>query len=221
MRIKIFILSLLFLHQALLAVESALPRSLSLLDHRGNTYLFRGKTPVVEGIFLEEELREAILQFEGVTLPQDFKLILVSLMNRFGDFKEVASERKWEGELYRYPLFGAFFSPSCFPKPARSLLYIRDTDGLCRLMARLDAMMEENKTEDTVIYLHCFAGKDRTGEASSCYLMQFKGCSYQDAVMDSERIARRPLNAMSMNAIRSYAYYLKEACFFDTIGAID
>lgn len=197
---------------------------LCLLDENHNnftrhTYFFRGKLPQCEGEFCYDDLKNQILaylsRFDRPISP-DFKLICISLLNNFADRKECQVESKWfschqnKGYIWRYPLFGYFCSPVYVPAPLRKAFYYTDIDGLCRFIGHLKHLMECEYEEDVVIYMHCRAGKDRTGEASACYLMQYKDYSYPEAITLNQQIAGRKLRTMSINAILWYAYYLRD-----------
>ncbi|MGH2612544.1 MAG: dual specificity protein phosphatase family protein, partial [Rhabdochlamydiaceae bacterium] len=113
-------------------------------------------------------------------------------------------------------------NPVDISSEARDLiLKHHDIDGLKYLMEQLRKLMDNTCSTDFVIYIHCAAGKDRTGEASACYLMQYKNYSYHDAIALDQKIAGRGLKALSMNAIRWYAFYLRDILHFSTIGKID
>lgn len=203
---------------------------LCLLDEREHTYLFRGNIPQRNGEFCYEELRNQIqkylLKFDKPIFP-DFKLICVSLLNSFADRKECKIESNWfkchpdKGLVWRYPLFGYCCGPNHIPNELRKIFYYSDIDGLSYLMHQLKKMVDYKYSDDIVIYMHCIAGKDRTGEASACYLMQYKGYSYNQAMEFNQQIARRKLRQMSINAIRWYAFYLCEIYCLPSIGAID
>lgn len=204
---------------------------LTLLDEGPNTYLFRGKMPEVNGRFcyeaLVEQFRE-ILAEEGKELSKDFDLLFISLLN-CSEARERRVEARWlaqnpeRGRLWMYPLFGTWMNPLNFSSSFRRTVHACDIDGLQSLMVQLKEQMEIGLPDgrDLVIYIHCHAGKDRTGEASACYLMQFKGYSYNQAIYLNQMIAGRKLRRVSMNAIRWYAYYLRDVMNVDTVGAID
>ena len=74
--------------------------------------------------------------------------------------------------------------------------------------------------EDTVIYIHCTAGKDRTGEVSAAYLMQNKNLSYIQATELNNQIAGRDVYTKQANAICLYALYLRNIKNCSWIGSI-
>lgn len=227
-----FIFSILFLLSwsfCLSGAESFNNNLLYLLDRNDNTYFFRGNIPLRDGKFCYEELKDQIQNYlleYGRPISTDFKLICISLLNNFADRKECMIESKWfschpdKGCIWRYPLFGYCCSPFYIPQNLRKVFYFTDTDGVRYLVRYLKKLVDFDYGEDVVIYMHCYAGKDRTGEASACYLMQYKGYSYSSTMSLNQQIARRKLQLMSINAIRWYAYYLREVCHLTSIGKI-
>lgn len=236
MSIKYFyrvLFALLIILQAVFADSSKefTNQVLSLIDERENAYLFRGKNPECDGSFAYDALRDQIktyLSEAGKQISNDFKLICVSLLNPF-EIREWHIEKKWflknrnKGYLQRHPLFGSFFNPSRIAMPCRKIFYAFDPDRLQILIPKLKKLLDNGSAEQSgcVIYLHCYAGKDRTGEAASCYLMHYKGYSYSDVVNISKQIAKRKLRSLSLNAIKWYAYYLLDVHHLPTIGDIN
>jgi len=203
---------------------------LFLLDESKSTYLFRGQLPVNNQEFCFDALREQIRQNfleRDKSISPDFKLICVSLLNRFADLTEFKIESQWfsshknKGCLWRYPLFGYGVNPCYMPFCLRKGIYFTDPDGIRYLVQHLKKMVDSDYGEDVVIYMHCRAGKDRTGEASACYLMQYKGYSYRETMALNRQIANRELRMMSMNAIRWHAHYLRDMWQLKSVGTID
>lgn len=125
------------------------------------------------------------------------------------------------GWIWRYPLFGYGINPFYIPKNLRRIFYSIDVDGLNYFVRHLKKIVDFDYGEDVVIYLHCNAGKDRTGEAAACYLMQHKGYTFKQAMLLNQKIAKRKLRWMSVNAIRWYAFFLQECVHVPTIGEIN
>ena len=204
---------------------------LSLLDKSNNTYLFRGKLAHRNSEFQYESLRDNFqksLSDLGEILPKDFGLLCISFLNST-EWKKCNVEAAWfrvnscKGYLWRYPLFGSFIDPRYLPEKIRIAIIHSDPDGLQFFMNQLNCLLKEETYKERllIIYMHCNAGKDRTGEAAACYLMQFRGVSYRNAVNESREIANRELKMMSLNAIRWYAFYLRDVKGVLTVGRID
>ena len=165
---------------------------LHLIDEKEGTYLFRGKHPEHQGIFACEKVKEQIRDYLaaiGTPMPDDFKFICISLLNSF-EISERRMEIEWSQKnpdqncVLRYPLFGCFLNPCYIPPSMRKLFYALDMDGIQKLTYQLKRLVDGGygKEKPCVIYMHCYAGKDRTGEAAACYLMEYKGYSYGTAV---------------------------------------
>ena len=204
---------------------------LSLLDENCHTYLFRGKLPQYDDQFSYDELTKQFnvyLSQSGMKLSPDYYLLCISLLN-CSDAKERKIECDWfksnpdKGCLWNYPLFGSLINPRCLAPGLRILFLRNDPDGIRSLIGQIRSIVKgsENSEKDVVIYLHCRAGKDRTGEAAACYMMQYQGYSFQQAVDLCKQIAGRKLRGPSVNAMRWHAYYLRDICHFQTIGCID
>jgi len=204
---------------------------LRLVDQHKNTYFFRGKLPEKGGKFcyecLTQQFRNALSE-KGMSLSDDYVLICISLLN-CSEAKTRKVECKWfaenpqKGCLWLYPLFGSIANPCHLSQRMRNGFLRYDPDGVRNLIAQLKGMVDwgDPYGRDMVIYLHCHAGKDRTGEAAAAYMMQYQGYSYHDAVSICKKIANRKLRRVSLNAIRWHAYYLRETERYPTIGKID
>ena len=63
----------------------------------------------------------------------------------------------------------------------------------------------------TVIYVHCDAGMDRTGEVSGSYYIRYLSWSFQEALYyDDHAIEDRNIHVASRNAFQWYCYYLSD-----------
>jgi len=213
-----------------LSKEESFNRVLTFLDNYQNKYLFRGKFPIKKGKFCYEELkRECQLKAaeQGYCLGNDFLLVNVSLLNLL-NIDERTLEEDWFkenknlGYLIEYPIYGCLLDPMKFIKPIRYSLCNPNVDRLRPLIRTLRHLLYCHNFGDkeVVIYLHCSAGKDRTGEVAGCYLMQYKGYSYHQVHQLNLQIADRKIRRFSVNAMKWYAFYLRETLKIPTIGTI-
>lgn len=204
---------------------------LYLLDQNKNVYLFRGGSPDIGGEFqydgLVKDMRD-LLAKQGKSLSDPFKLMDISFLNHLSETKEIDLEKNWfanhsdKGCVWLFPIYGSLVNPLDLTPEIRNLILTHyDVDGLKHLVHQLKLIMDSPCSSDFVIYIHCMAGKDRTGEVSAAYLMQHKGVSYQNAISLDQQIAARELKLLSMNAIRWYAFYLRDVKGITTIGEID
>ncbi len=204
---------------------------LCLLDQQQNLFLFRGNLPEKKKAFEHDALVSAIKAYiakEGGHIQDNFKIMDLSFLNNLQEHEAIEIEKDWftihpeTGCFWLHPLYGALINPLDLDTKVRdAIARDHDTDGLKTLMAHLGKIIQAPCSSDFVLYMHCRAGKDRTGEASACYLMQYKGYSYKQAIQFDEEIAKRKLSFLSMNAIRWYAFYLRDIKNMTTIGDID
>lgn len=205
---------------------------LYLVDKVEQNYLIRGAFPIGEnGGFDGKHLRanlKIFLETQGESLSPSALLLDLTLMNMLSERKKLKSEKRWfqehpdQGHLWIYPLYGTSSNPLQYPSKQRTEIASKeDIDGLKSLMVQLHKIMQSSCGRPYLIYMHCRAGKDRTGEASAAYLMQFKGVSYADAFGLNEKIADRPLHEERLNALRWYAFYLRDVLHIPTVGPIE
>jgi hypothetical protein len=207
------------------------PHPLHMVDQQQANFLFRGNSPESDGQFAYDQLRQEIKTYlanQRIPISDDFKIMDLSFLNYIVDNKLIEIEKKWFNEhpetgcYWLHSLFGSFINPVHLPKEIRDFtIKYYDIDGLKSLMQDIKRKLDTACPSNLVIYMHCRAGKDRTGEASACYLMEHKGYSYKDAVALDEKIAGRELRELSMNAIRWYAFYLRDIKHSHWIGDID
>lgn len=206
------------------------PNLLNLVDENGGTYLFRGNLPENDGSFCYSDLiasMNASLAPMGKSLSENVQLLDLSFLNYVAEAEMVEIEKKWfkanadSGQFWLDSLYGALINPCDLSDWLRKfILKHHDVDGLKALMTQLKSKMDAQNETDCAIYMHCNAGKDRTGEAAACYLMQFKGYSYDEAIQLDLQIADRPLRDLSVNAMRWYAFYLRDVMNLVSIGTI-
>ena len=201
-----------------------------LVDYQdGKVWLFRGADPVVgKETFAYEALvaaMRAAAAKKNITLPPDFHLVDVSFL--FIERADLAAEKEFfaanpdKGEFVQYPIFGvvgpawlhrvlnlagALVSPSeaqaaSESAPVWSRLDIAAVQALHRLM-------QEAHDRPVVIYAHCFAGCDRTGEVIGAYRMQHMDMGLGDVYALSTQECRRPIRSPNRRALQAYCTYL-------------
>jgi len=65
-------------------------------------------------------------------------------------------------------------------------------------------MLQEHKENPTIIYIHCQAGIDRTGELSGAYMLTYLSKSLEDVTKISNDIAGGEISKYSLNALKWY-----------------
>ena len=211
--------------------EAAHSHLINLLDCNKGLFLLRGNMPEKKGVFDLSDIKSSIKGFfESLKIPvsDDFKIMDISFLNELFDREKIEMESSWfkahpeTGCFSLHSLYGAIEDPLTQTSAERiAKAKESDIDGLKPLVAALHKYVSEGCEKDFVIYIHCAAGKDRTGEASASYLMQYRNYSYQDAIALDEVIAKRKLNPWSVNAIRWYAFYLRDVLKMTSIGEIE
>lgn len=211
--------------------ESLETKMLYLVDSANGNFLFRGNLPEKDGIFDYDGLvsdMKSCAEKQGKTLPETFSLIDLSFLNYVKESPEIDVEKNWfqanpsKGTFWLNSLYGTEVNPVDLPKDVRDhTLKHHDIDGLKALMQKVRAYVENKTAQCSVVYMHCMAGKDRTGAASACYLMQYEGMSYDAAVSLDKKIADRDPYGHFMNDIRWYAFYLRDILNMSSIGKID
>jgi hypothetical protein len=210
------------------------PELVSLLatDAGSGNYLFRGNMPIDGNEFSYNQLRAAMKKAApGGVLPEQYFLIDISLVNSINpnEAADLAIERQfWKvnshlGQVINHPVYGSLTSPNDYPEQVRKKLEriptLSSTDVLLENIQSL-LLANQANAQPLVLYIHCEAGKDRTGEVAAAYAMKYQGSSYLDAYANAKRIAGRDLSSFSRNELQWYAYYLREVQNVQTIGDI-
>gem|GEM_PF-6515695 len=203
---------------------------LYLLDHKKKTFLLRGNLPEDKNEFNYDQLVKAIKEYLNelkIPISNNFKIMDISFLNYFLEHEQIEIEKSWfeknpdKGCFWLYPIYGALINPNELPEAVRDFcIRHEDIDGQKALVQRLKSLISTPCSLDVVYYMHCYAGKDRTGECSTNYMMA-NGSSYKDSIALAEKIAGRKLSFLSINAIRWYAFYLRDIEKKSWIGPIE
>lgn len=195
--------------------------------------LLRGNLPVgdsgFEYEFLLATLRDATLK-AGAAWPERVQIVDVSLLNEIADSRDLQIERRfWRehphlGRFVHHPIFGALTNPTELPRPIRRAL--ERSGGLDRmdeLLERLRALLREPVREGVAlaVFVHCRAGRDRTGQVIASYGMRHQRQSYRDAIANADRVAGRAVSRFSRHGMQWYAYKLADRDHIPSIGPID
>ncbi|CAI8033198.1 hypothetical protein GBAR_LOCUS18717 [Geodia barretti] len=223
MGVQLFILVALLASLQLGRTEDFHPDRTLLMDvyprDRPTNFLFRGNMPVINGSFAYSEI---VMTMRGVagkfnyTLPANFTLIDVSYLNIFEE-SDLEIERKFFesnpelGKLENRVIIGSFLPP---PQEDPDLIkdIIREYidisyDKLPELMTYFHSLLM--LPSPTVIYSHCEAGTDRTGEVSGAYYMRYLNMTFSDALYIDNHVQSRDMYKTSRNGMQWYCFYLK------------
>jgi protein-tyrosine phosphatase len=65
-----------------------------------------------------------------------------------------------------------------------------------------------NRTQPTIIFFHCEAGSDRTGEVAGSYAMHFLNQTFEEVYNWDTEVAGRKIEVWSENALLYYCWFL-------------
>eukprot|EP00761_Pharyngomonas_kirbyi_P013676 gb/GECH01013705.1/.p1 GENE.gb/GECH01013705.1/~~gb/GECH01013705.1/.p1 ORF type:complete len:248 (+),score=63.83 gb/GECH01013705.1/:1-744(+) len=193
--------------------------------HTGN-FIFRGNMPKTsQGQFAYDELMKVMKKRAKeevkMKLPENIYFIDVCLLNEITEHHDMKIEQDF---FSQNPNLGTFInwvivgdlenpqiSPSWLRKVQAETIAEWQIDRLHSRVPQLHEWMTQKKRADgrpVVMYVHCEAGTDRTGEVSGAYYMQYQGWNYTATIEYDDSIHHRPIRALSRHAIDWYCWYL-------------
>lgn len=194
----------------------------NLIDNFENNYLFRGSNPF-QNIYGEPEfsylqIKNAVnqnLRSQNISELEDFYLIVISLLNADHYF-EIQKERDF---FKKYPNIGKVenfseISPALLATPFYEYKIANDITNnyhleLTKLLTHINQTLKTKSNKPIVIYVHCNAGRDRTGVISATYRLLFKNYNLQQAVNKNIEEVGRNAESLLESSIISYCFYLK------------
>ena len=204
-------------------------------DQPSENLFFRGNMPTLANHTFALDTLTAYLRARAteseVPFPSNFLLRVISLNNDLdgADFK--AERLFWKttspqvGELVNWPLgLAGILPPSAFPKAEVGPLSngsVWDVDKIPERIRTIRLWLTTKADKAAVLYVHCTAGCDRTGEVVGSYRMRYqpyKGLAGTDVVtMYAEDVAEcgRPPNYWSTSALEWFCEYVA----FNNVGA--
>ena len=195
--------------------------------HRGkyNTnYLFRGNMPVLNGKFCYDKLIDNlkdVLHSHNMTFPTNSYMVDLTYINSYvpGESEDLKAEKLfWDenaklGQMIHWPIIGSTIRPPADNAVVKSIIKEYMTHSLDRLDLKIPLLQQlltiEYADVSWLIYSHCEAGVDRTGEVSGSYYMEYKNMSFENAVKVDNSIVNRDMYVDSRNELQWYCYYLK------------
>ena len=199
------------------------PKRVHFVDRVGNNGLFRGNEPIAKGDdtfsydTVVAEIRKKALQEANWVLPDQFYMIDLSFES-IEEHDITAELQYWmkypeRGYYLKWSLFGAPFSPSSIKK-ASIREYIAEhiwvLDKLPERLSNLRQSLETWNNGTLIVYGHCEAGCDRTGEFMGSYLMQYKNKTIMESwESDTSSCGREPYH-VSEYAMQWYCEHLKD-----------
>jgi hypothetical protein len=218
------------------SAESLDYKRIHLIEYNATStnWLFRGNMPILNGsmaytnltAFLQMRAKEA-----GLAFPTDFLLHDLSLNTIFDD--GYAAEHKWwqqaenkdKGSMTTWTLGTAgLLPPSTYSEAKRKTMSqpsssdsVWKIDEIPKRVVLMRTMLATKGAKPIVIYVHCEAGCDRTGELAGAYAMLYNAPHVTPTPLPVEVYAQdhcsagRYPNYFSTSALQWYCYYLKYA----------
>mmetsp|Transcript_52904 Transcript_52904/g.123634 ORF Transcript_52904/g.123634 Transcript_52904/m.123634 type:complete len:242 (+) Transcript_52904:4-729(+) len=192
-------------------------------------FLFRGNEPTVKNQTtgalywplnaFKEQLAKVAQQEGNLTLPSDFFLIDVDFENVVTEATDINAEKhvfdsqQQDGKLINWPMIGDLTDPAKYPSSVRESMAKRlphwQVDKLSAHVPEINQMLHTKQEKPVVIYFHCEAGEDRTGEFCGAYQMHFLNFTYAAALKYADSIETRNIHKSSQNGMDWYCWYLK------------
>jgi len=193
------------------------------------TYLFRGNEPKIKvnGVdtfaydLLRKYLANATVTQAGFQLPSSYYLIDIKFVYDTIDPAEsndiimetdFFNSNPTLGEFYTHTILGDLLAPSSYNKsqliklvPSLSQWQHDDLPGY---IYALHQLLNFQRDQNTVIYLHCECGCDRTGEISGSYALSYLNKTFADVIKWNDGIAGRSILPNHQSALDWYCMYL-------------
>ena len=194
----------------------------ALIDKVGDNLLFRGSDAVIRGkAFAIDELVERMkeaAQKNKIPFPKEFYLVDVSLLSIERGSLEIEerffADNAHRGEFVNIPVFGILPSSGVNKYLASLSAFVNGISGLDNGSISFDIKAVEtirrqltrrDKSIPIIVYVHCMAGCDRTGEVVAEYRLKFKkDISLAQAVEMNNKECGRPQDAHNIAAIKKF-----------------
>ena len=194
--------------------------------HAPHNFLFRGNNPVTNKVFnltaLIDVMRQQGAKECGVTLPAAFQVIDIDLENPTdpGYFSELTfwKAHRDAGEVRGWPLLGSLLDAQhCGGEAHRDALVksgawaiAKDADKLPSRLAAVRELLTNTSGPPRILFAHCNAGCDRTGEFIGSYAMRYLGYNATTAYGEACKQCGRCPNYYATNALKWWCLTLQE-----------
>lgn len=205
------------------------PDRVHFVDSVTDASLFRGAAPVLNNTFVIDALRTDVQRVAkseaGIAVPDDFHLIIVTMLSTVkpSEKTELSVEEAYAAansnvSLVHWPIVGDVISPDTYPSSlckSHAKDYDSSGDHMPSKVQQLRGLLTNTTASSSyrVVYFHCDAGMDRTGELYGDYQMTFGNQSYS-TVLDFDNAIENPprdINHVNQRALEWYCLYLLEA----------
>lgn len=206
---------------------------IKIIDNIGSNYLLRGSNPYVniygKSIFSYHDLKNNINQrFNQEDKPSLSKFYLIDLnLLDIDAFFQIQEEQDF---FNKNPQLGSFRNFSeislnllLMPLSSNNFLNkITDNyhDKLTKVLIEVNQILANQQKNPVIIYVHCNAGRDRTGLFFASYRMLFKKNNLNEVIQKNIDEVNRNAEYLLADTIESYCYYLKRK-FPQTHGNIE
>jgi hypothetical protein len=196
---------------------------IKVVDNIGKNYLIRGSNPFVNKLGdknfsyhdLKKQINLAINKMDETELD-DFYLIDINLLNLDGYFQILDEELFFK----KNPQLGTFKQFSEI-SPALILIGFSDNkfieeitnkyhQNLDKILQEIHQNLEIQKNKPVIIYIHCNAGRDRTGLIVASYRMKYLQQNISQALLANITDVGRNPEYFLYSAVFSYCNYLKK-----------
>lgn len=192
------------------------PERLQVLDRHGTSILVRGNAPLNrQGSFDPEMIvdyiqRNFAAESNNCTFDRLHVISLISASQSDESYvlrkqEKYVQEETTKHKLYHRPIVGSWISPPPFPHLdfLNHLIwnFWRPDDGAWELTNELKYLLLES--QNTILYVHCMRGIDRTGLVAGTYMTRWKGdVSVMQIHQMNHDVGKREMNWPARNALR-------------------
>eukprot|EP01127_Copromyxa_protea_P001599 TRINITY_DN11557_c0_g1_i1.p1 TRINITY_DN11557_c0_g1~~TRINITY_DN11557_c0_g1_i1.p1 ORF type:complete len:247 (+),score=48.16 TRINITY_DN11557_c0_g1_i1:155-895(+) len=184
-------------------------------------YVFRGNEPAQDGQMQYDWLVQGIAHAAQVAglqnFPQKFYVIIFNLLEI--EVKDWTTEKAFFeanptlGKFVHYPIVGSLLNPMKFSKSVRKIMAkdMGSFDNMPLAMETITNLTHANYSLPAVVYIHCEAGKDRTGEVSGSYYISKQNVTFNQALYVDNKCVEgtRDISVYSRYALEWYCWSLK------------
>lgn len=200
---------------------------IKIVDNIGENFLIRGTNPFTidsngKRIFNYNDLKKYInqtLENRGFKPLDDFYLIDISLLNLDAYF-QIKQEQKFFADN---PHLGetknhSEISPLLLLMPFSDYKLINKItqnyhQNLSVVIQEIHDKLLQTHSKPVIIYVHCNAGRDRTGVLSAGYRMLYKNMNLQQALQQNIQDVGRNPEYFLKDTVISYCHYIKNKMF--------
>mmetsp|Transcript_87431 Transcript_87431/g.131146 ORF Transcript_87431/g.131146 Transcript_87431/m.131146 type:complete len:188 (-) Transcript_87431:9-572(-) len=158
------------------------------------------------------------LPWQMTTYLSIFPCLTISNQLKIITNQVTSADTQKKGKYVKWPIWGNLMMPDFFDNDTRTEMAIDlpnwQHDKLAEKIPELRQLLYTYNNITTVIYIHCDAGMDRTGEVSGSYYIRYLQWSFHEALYYDdnaiEGVNGRNIHVASRNGLQWYCYYLAD-----------